>query len=154
MYNAQGVTAATAATANHAVTQLWNPHSTQRIRVVSLAYSATAAPGAGSRWKMRRTSARGTAGSTITPSIDSHSERGIAPPSGALVDLAAFSAQPTFSGDNTGFGWVLAAVAASGIVYPFPRGIVIPAGQGLALVTEAAIIVPAGLVTWSWLEDW
>lgn len=154
MYSVRGRTAATSATADHAVAQLWNPHSTQRIKVIQVSLVAAAAPSAGSTIKLRRTTARGTAGSTVTPGIVHHSLRAIAPPSGALLDLAAFSVQPTFETGDLGLGWVLAAVAASGIVYPIPNGIEIPPGAGLAITTGAAIAVPASDVIFMWLEDW
>jgi hypothetical protein len=77
----------------------------------------------------------------------------VAPVSGALLDVD-WSANPTIDADELGFGWVLAAVAASGLIYPLPGGIEVPPGVGLCLVANAAIAVPAGDVTFTWLEDW
>jgi len=154
MFTVRGRTVATSATVDNGVAALWNPHATHRIKVIQIALVAAAAPSAGATIKLRRISGRGTAGSTVTPSIVNHSERSIAPPSGALLDLAAYSVQPTFESGDLGIGWVLAAVAASGIVYPIPSGIVIPPGAGLCITTGAAVAVPASDVTFVWLEDW
>lgn len=146
----RGRTVATAATADHCVAELWNPHSTQRIRVREIALNCiAAAPAAGASVYLRRSTARGTAGSTVTPGIQHDADRAIAPPSGALLDLAAFTGQPTF--ETGGFwGWGFAAVQASGVIYPFgnwaPKGLVIPPAAGLCIVTAAAVAIPASEV--------
>ena len=77
--------------------------------------------------------------------------RAIAPPSGALLDLATYTVQPTFKTDGL-LGWVLAAVAASGIIVPVPRGIEVPPGAGLSIVTAAAVAIPASEVWFGWQE--
>jgi hypothetical protein len=154
MYIVRGRNAATAATADHAIAQLWNPHSTQRIKVIQIAVFKTTAGTAGDAFRLRRSTARGTAGSTVTPNIESHSERAIAPPSGMLLDLAAFSVQPTLASGEVGPGWVAAAFAASGIMYPVPGGIVIPPGTGLVIAQVAATIWPVSEIMFSVLEDW
>jgi hypothetical protein len=41
----------------------------------------------------------------------------------------------------------LAAVVGSGFVQPFPEGIRVPAGQGLAVLAAAAVIVPVSDVS-------
>jgi hypothetical protein len=154
MYTVRGRTAATAATADHGVSAIWNPHATQRIKIVQFSLCAAVAPGSASGIKLRRITARGTAGSTVTPGIQHHSQRGVAPPSVCLCDLAAYSVQPTFDTGDLGLGWILPAVVAAGIIYPIPGGIEVGPGAGLAIVTNAAIIVPASDVAWAWLEDW
>jgi hypothetical protein len=156
MYTVRGKSAATAATADHAVCGFWNPHSTQRIKVVSVSIFTAAAPTGVPELRLRRTTATGTAGSTVTPNISNHSIRGIAPVSGALLHLAAYSVQPTLeaSAVDFGFGWFAPLVAGSGIVYPIPGGIEIGPGAGIALIQVAATIFPASQVTFSWLEDW
>jgi hypothetical protein len=150
-YRVNGVTVATAATDAHAVAALWNPHATARIRVVEISLVAVAAPGAGAGIELRRITARGTPGSTVTPAIQQHDARAIAPPSGALLDLAAYTVQPTLEAGGL-WGWVLGAVIGSGFIYPVPLGIVVPPGAGLALVNRAAIIVPASEVAIVWQE--
>lgn len=151
IYSVRGRTAATAATADHGVATLWNPHSTKRIRVLEFGLCCTAAPSAGASIYLRRASARGTPGSTVTPAIQHAHGRDIAPPSGALLDLATYSVQPTF--ETGGFmGWVFAAVAASGLIYPIPRGIEVPPGAGLSMVTAAAVAIPISEVWFQWEE--
>lgn len=155
MYTARGRTTTTTAAADNAVATLWNPHSTHRIKVIAISICVAIAPSAGSTPKLRRVTARGTPASTVNPGIAQHSERSIAPPSGALLDLGTYSAQPTFDTGDLGFGWVLAAVAASGIVYPLPaNGIIIPPGAGLCIATGSAVAIPASDITFTWLEDW
>lgn len=151
VYSARGRTVASNGTANHGVAALWNPHATQRLRVREIGLVAAAAPGAGSTILVARISARGTAGSTVTPTIASAHNRGIDRPSGALLDLATYSVQPTVDGIALR-GWVLAAVAASGVILPFRDGIEIPPGAGLAIVNGAAIAVPASDVYFEWEE--
>ena len=155
MYSVRGRTAATAATADHAICALWNPHATQRIKVVTFTIVAQGTPGAGLAWRFRRTSARGTAGSTVTPGITNDHRNAVAPVSGVLLDLASFGgSQPTLTGNDLGIDWVLAAVQASGIVFPFPGGIEIPPAAGLALIQVAATAMPICDVTFDWLEDY
>lgn len=154
MYTVRGRNAATAATANHTIAQLWNPHATQRIKVIQVILFKTAVGTAGDAFRLRRSTARGTAGSTVTPDINNHSEVGIAPPSGALLDLAAFSVQPTLAAAELPPDWVAAAFAAAGVIYAVPGGIVIPASQGLALVQVAATAWPISGIGYTWLEDW
>jgi hypothetical protein len=150
-YRVNGLTAATVATDAHAVCALWNPHATQRIKVVEISLVALVAPGAGAGVELRRITTRGTAGSTVTPAIQQHDARGIAPPSGALLDLAAYTVQPTLEAGGL-WAWILGAVIGSGFIYPMPLGLVIPPGSGVALINRAAIVVPSSEVTYVWQE--
>lgn len=155
MYSVRGRNAATAATALHAVWGFWNPHSTQRIKVVSFSmFAQSTAPAAGWSVAFRRITARGTPGSTVTPGIVHHSTRGVAPPSGALLDLAAYSAQPTLEAGDIAPGFTFAAVQGSGIVYPIPGGIEIPPGTGIACIQIPAQASVAFEISVTWLEDW
>ncbi len=154
MYTVRGRTVATAATLDHALCGLWNPHGTQRIKVINFTVFKTAAGTAADAFRLKRATARGTAGSTVTPDIDNHSERAAAPVSGALLDLAAYSVQPTLDASELGPEFVAAAFAAAGIVYAIPGGVVIPPGTGLVLAQTAATIWPVSGVSFTWLEDW
>jgi hypothetical protein len=147
LYLAQGTTAATAATDQHAIAEIWNPSSTLTLIIRRIVLVAFAPPGAGAGYLVRRSSAKGTAGSTVTPGAASHLRNpGTAPQSSFTLELAAFTGQPTLvSGDLD--GWVFAAVAASGIVMPYPEGIEIGPGTGLCLVNRAAIVFPTSEVT-------
>lgn len=155
MYSVNGRNAATAATADHVVWALWNPHSTQRVKVVSFGMFANTAPAAGWAGRLRRITARGTAGSTVTPGIQGHSTRGVAPVSGLLLDLAAHSVQPTLdTAPDQGLRFTFAAVAGSGILQPIPGGVEIGPGAGLAFIQIPATASVAFDISVSWLEDW
>lgn len=155
MYSVRGRNAATAATADHAIWGFWNPHSTQRIKVIAFSmFAQSGAPAAGFSVRLRRTTARGTPGSTVTPAIQHHSIQGVAPPSGALLDLAAYTVQPTLDTGDLGIGYTFAAVQGSGIVYPIPGGIEIPPGTGLACIQVPATASVQFEITVVWLEDW
>lgn len=153
MYTARVRTAAPAATADVAFLNIWNPSTTQRVKFVSIGLFKTAAGAAGDACRLRRTTARGTSSSSVTPDIESHSTRGIAPPSGLILDLD-WSVEPTITAKDLGFGWVAPNVQGAGIVYPIPGGLEIPPGAGIALVQTAAAAWPASDATISWLEDW
>ena len=154
MYIVRGRTAATAATADHALCALWNPHATQRVKIVQFGVFKSAAGTAGDAIRLRRITARGTAGSTVTPGIAQHSTRGVAPVSGVLLDLAAYSVQPTLDTLDSGLPWVAAAVAGAGVIYPIPNGIEIGPGAGLSIIQVAATAWPISDVAFVWLEDW
>ena len=152
-YRVNGVTVASAGTVDHGVAGLWNPHATLSIKVVEISVVAGAAPAAGSGVELRRASARGTAGATVTPAIQQNDARSLAPPSGALLDLATYTVQPTVEAGGL-WNWILGAVIGSGFIYPIPRGISVLPGAGLALVNRAGIVVPACEVTFVWTEEY
>lgn len=157
MYTVRGRSAATAATADHAICTLWNPHATQRVKVLQWSlFKQGGAGAAGDSIRLRRISARGTPGSTVTPGISNHSELAAAPVSGLLLDLAAFTTQPTLlaSSVDMGIGWDAAAVQGAGLVYPIPGGLIIPPGAGIAIIQVAGTAWPASEVAFVWLEDW
>lgn len=142
----RGFTAATAATVNHAIATLWNPSGSRRIKVVEVAIFKAGAGTANDSLYLNRITARGTAGSTVTPDADNSSEADSTSPAGMLLDLAAFTVQPTLASPGM-YGWVAAAVAGAGIGIPVPRGIWIPPGAGLAILQRAATIWPTSEVS-------
>jgi hypothetical protein len=148
VYYVRGFTAATAATANHVIAELWNPGTVagRRIELFEVGIFKAGAGTANDSIYLERTTARGTAGSTVTPDADNAGQADSTPPSGALLDLAAFTVQPTLATPGM-YGWVAPAVAGAGIILPLPRGIVIPSGTGLAIVQRAATIWPTSEVT-------
>jgi len=149
-YRVRGRTVATAATAGHAIAALWNPHTTKRITVLEFGLFKTAVGTAADAIELRRSTATGTVGSTVTPLIQQSDERHVAPVSGALLHLAAYSVQPTL--ETVGlFGWVAAAVAASGIIYP-TGGITLPPASGLVISQVAATIWPVSEVYFRWTD--
>lgn len=150
-YSVRGFTAATAATADHCLAELWNPDSLKRMKVFEIGLFKAGAGAANDSVYIVRTTARGTAGSTVTPDADNAWAGDDVPSSGALLDLAAFSVQPTRASPNL-FGWVAAAVAASGFIWPVPRGIWIPPGTGLAICQRVATAWPTSEVYFAWEE--
>lgn len=148
-YAVRGRTAATAATAGHVIAQLWNVSASHRIVVTEIGLFKTAAGAAGDAIQIQRSTARGaTPGSTATPGAANAYENDAAPPSGFVLELAAFTAQPTLATPGLK-GWVAAAVAASGIVFPFPRELNVPPGTGICIVQVAATAWPVSEV---WFE--
>lgn len=134
----------TAATDAHCIVEIWNPASARSIVLWEFSYFAVGTPGAGMGFVTRRSTARGTAGSTVTPTAEHHGRRQAAPDTAFVIDLAAFSAQPTLAAGELAPCWVAPAVSASGLILPIPRGIEIPAGTGLCFVNRAAIIFQDG----------
>lgn len=152
-YYVRGFTAATAATANHVIAELWNPGtlSGRRIEVFEVAIFKAGAGTANDSLFLERTTAKGTSGSTVTPDADNAAQADSTPPSGATLELAAFSVQPTLATPGM-YGWVAPALAGAGIIIPIPREIVIPAGTGIAIVQRAATIWPTSEVTFGFKD--
>ena len=127
---------------------LWNPHATMDLTVDEVHFFLTTAtvtnPG------LVRTTTRGTATTTVTPDIDNHDERLLAPITGALLDLD-YSADPTIAGPYL-HRLNLPAVVGTGFMWVFARGIRVPAGTGLALATPVAVLLQPGDVTYVWHE--
>jgi hypothetical protein len=79
---------------------------------------------------------------------------GAAPPSGALLDVATYTVQPTLIGASSQssslFRAQTAALIGASLMYPLTPNIAIPAGAGLVLVTSTAVAFPASIVTFVW----
>lgn len=148
-YYAAGRSAATAATANHAGAALWNPHATIRLQVREIHWIKTVATL--DNLAVQRITARGTAGSTITPTIASSSQRGVDRPSGCLIDLATYSVQPTLEGVPL-LRTNLPSAVGAGMMWSLAEPIEIPPGAGLALITPTAVILQPADVTFRWTE--
>lgn len=146
MYAVQGKTAATAATIDHALAQLWNPSTARRLKVFGVwLFKQTA--GAADEPVLRRSTARGTPGSTVTPTIVNDFERDLSPVSAPLLDMAAFSVQPTLEALGP-FGGVLPAAIGAGYMWTFPEPVEIPAGNGLVITAGVALAFPVSRVTY------
>jgi hypothetical protein len=147
-----GRTAATAATANQVGAQLWHPAgSTRSLRVMAVSwYQNTAGP---SVVAVDRSSARGNAATSLTPVVTNDWAGNTAPPSAAVLDLAAFSQQPTLVPGTELFRASLANAAGSGFNHPFPGGITIPAGTGLCIYTPVGTILQPADVTFYVVEE-
>lgn len=142
----RGFNAATAATANHALASLWNPHGSRRIKVVEVHIFKAGAGAANDSIYLERITARGTAGSTVTPDADNSSEGDSTSPAGMLLDLAAFTVQPTLATPGM-VGWVAPAVAGAGIIWTLPRGITLLPGTGIAILQRAATAWPTSEIS-------
>ena len=153
MYLVRGRTTLTEATADDAIWQVWNPHPTQRVRVIAWAMCAqggTLDQGWSSR--LRRTSARGTATSTVTLTAEHHGRRGVAPPSGVLLDLRIFTVQPTLlAGDLAGF--LVSEIQGAAVVSGPTDVVEIPPGTGLAMIQTAVTSAVQFEVTVALEED-
>lgn len=125
---------------------LWNGHATQRIQVVGVEIFAVEIPDLGAHMVWQRASARGTPGSTVTPGIQNHHRRGIAPPSGVVLDLD--STGVTTDGVE-GAGRVFENREGGGIV--FSLGVMIPPSAGIAFTLSG--IERQMEVMALWMED-
>ena len=149
-YSASGRSLATAATANHCAAQLWNPSTTVSIFVHEIHFVQTAA--VVSNLVVQRSSARGAAPTaTVTPDIDNDYEHGLAPPSGAVLELATFGTQPTLATPPL-LAWNLPAAIGSGLMWVFSRPIRVKPGAGICIATPVAVILQPGDCTVVWDE--
>jgi hypothetical protein len=151
VYSVRGLSVATAASADQAVANLWNPDSTKRLTVLELGLSKTGAGTAADSLYVARTTTRGTQVVTATPDGDNTwLNDGETPPSGAVLDTD-WSAEPTKQSPGL-FGWAASAVAGSGFVWPTPRGIIVNPGTGLCIVSRAATAWPVSEAYFVWEE--
>jgi hypothetical protein len=124
--------------AGHVVATLWNPHATARLYLQFIELCTTGA--AVQAFALQRATARGTPGSTITPNADNAYDRDVTNVAGALLDLSAYSVQPTLA-TAVMWRWNLPNVAGSGFMKQFPgRGIGIPPTTGISLVGITAAV--------------
>lgn len=144
-YAVNGKTAATAATIDHAIAEVWNPSTSKRIKLMQL-WVAKQAAGAADEPVLRRSTAKGTAGSTVTPGSVQEYEQIAAPPSAFTLELAAFSVQPTLAAGPM-HGFVLPASIGSGIIWVFDEPVEIKAGEGVVLTTGIALAFPVSRIT-------
>jgi hypothetical protein len=149
-FSVAGRSADTAATADHVAGALWNPSSNVPLFIAEAHIFLVGATI--SNVGLIRTSTRGTPGSTVTPDLDNNYSRQAAPLSGALLDLAAYSAQPTVQGPYMKRG-SMAAAQGAGFIWVFGKdGIKVPPGTGIALATPVAVILQDSDITWVWDE--
>ena len=149
-YSVGGRSANTAATANHCAACLWNASGTKPIFLREVWLFKTVATA--DHQALVRATARGTAGSTVTPDANNcWSDTKIAPQSGAVLDLAAYSGQPTIAAPYLARANMPAAVG-SGFIWVFNEPYVIAPGNGAAIVTPPATILQASDFTFVWDE--
>jgi hypothetical protein len=143
-----GGAGAAPSTVPESIATLWNPHGTKALYVVSMAWARESGTGTVTMILIR-VSARGTAGSTVTPDADNHVNRRASPASGAILDLADYTVAPTEEGPDL-WRWHCDR-PQSGIEVFFRQPIVVPAGTGLNLKEAAGTASPAS-VWFGWDE--
>jgi hypothetical protein len=138
VYSVRGFTAATATTGDPLVfAQLWNPDATENLRVMEFGVFCTAIAAGQHAPQLVRSTTRGTPGSTVTPDADNSWDNLVAPQTGALLDLALFSANPTRSSPEL-LGWNISGGVSTGgggmgWVWSSPIGMLVPPGTGVVL---------------------
>lgn len=136
----------TAATINHCIGALWNPHATKSIYVIVACLSTEG--GSPLRYVQRITT-KGTPGSTVTPGIDNDLDRLLAPISGAVLDLAGYSGQPTLAPPD--FFRFMPAQSNPGPTHELyfgEDGLRLPAGTGLGVFQGTGVATTASLTFW------
>lgn len=148
-YIAGARTAATAATADTAAVNLWNPHASIRLAISEIHWFKTVATA--DNIAILRATTRGTQTTTVTPNIGNELGRLVAPPSGAVIDTA-WSAQPAKDGAVYLNRANFPAAVASGAMWTFPEPLIVPPGAGICLVTPVATALQPADVTFRWAE--
>jgi hypothetical protein len=155
VFSVRGFSATSANVANGALGGFWNPDSVQRVKVLEVSVFQAALTGVVSKKYLVRTTTRGTAGSTITPDADNAWEEEDIPASGALLDLAAYSVEPTLASPPM-FGMCLVGAsslgAGFGYVWLMPSGLWLPPGTGLAICDQIGANGPTSEIYVAWEE--
>jgi len=148
-YNVAGRNGTVTATADRPYAILWNASSAKSIYVTEIGVTKTVATV--DNHALVRVTARGTAGSTITPDADCHDDNQTSPESSAVLDLGDHSVAPTVSAPYKR-RLHLPAVIGSGYVWTFPKGMRVKAGEGLGIVTPTAVAGQACDIYFAWEE--
>ena len=140
---------------------LWNPHASIALRVFLIVLVKRATGTGIYSAEIRRSTVRGTAGVTETPSAEHHVDRLVAPPSGAVVDAAVFTTPPTMSA-SVFVKWQASGRPGGGLIWHVPiddengidlsQTIIVPGGTGLALAQVAAGATETMDFTLGWME--
>lgn len=136
--------------AGQVICGLWNPSTTLPITVVQAGTLQVAAPPATVQRQLVPTTAEGTGTTLVTPGIQHHHSRGVAPPSGVRFKHQ-YTALPTFSGLGMDCIGVSKQIASGGI-FVLPSGIEVPPGTGLMLYHPPALSGDTDELFWVWFE--
>jgi hypothetical protein len=151
-FGVSGACLATAATADLCISSLWNPSAVRPIFVKEIWIFKTTA-GAADIPKLRRISARGTPGSTITPAIQNDFSRSAAPVSGSLMDLNTYTVAPTADGNPLPTPLIPGAIGAAFIwKMDDHQPLWVLPGAGLGIFTGSALAFPVSWISWVWDE--
>lgn len=124
---------------------LWNPSTTKRLYVEQVVIEDPHATIL-SRPGLVRCTTRGTPGSTITPDADnSLDSSGIAPPSGAELNLADFTVSPTLQPPRLN---IYNISFTGGSIHIILGDLAIPAGTGLCIECVANLATNDVTVVW------
>jgi len=148
-YSVTGLTTATAATNAVGIATLWNPSTAKSIFIVGIKVYKTIATV--DVHALARISVRGTAAATVTPDIDNDYDHGLAPVSGALLDVGAYSGALTALTPSLESIYLPAAIG-SGYNIVFPKAIQVKQSAGFGIITGAAVIGQPCNVTFIWDE--
>ena len=138
-------TIATAATAGVPAAILWNPHTTNRVRVFK--YSWFKASAVADNLAIARATARGTPSTTTTPTLENSYRRDTANFSGVVLDTAWSVAATIAAAATWGNRWRGPAADGAGFIWPFIGEYIIPPGTGLAIIASQAVILQPAYVT-------
>jgi hypothetical protein len=150
-FSVAGRSAITNATTEHSAVQFWNPSTTTPVFIYEIWGVKTAA--VADNLALVKTTVRGTAGSVVTPTIINCLEVDpIAPNSGVLLDLAAFTVQPTHSTIYLARANLAASIGASFVWY-FNKPIAIRnGGVAVCVPTSLSIAIQPADFTFVWSE--
>lgn len=142
-FSVAGRTNAATTNVNDVHAQLWNPHSVRSLWVLEVETTRVDLVSGVPVLRLVRSSARGSGpGATVTPDLDNDFERGITPGTGAVLEVANFTTEPTLTGAPFGQSMMTAATAGlqAGPMYQwgFPAGLRVPPGTGLCVAVTLA----------------
>lgn len=143
-----GTSIVSAATANHCLAQIWNPHATRSIWVNGVAWFHTVATADFAALGI--SSARGaTPNNVVTPDADNDYTQEAAPITGWVLEMGTFGTQPTIAVPRLAGNPQGAAIGA-GMFFPLgedERGFRVKAGFGMVLFTPVATALQPLYVT-------
>lgn len=146
-YAVSGITVVTGTGVADAIAEIWNPSTTKRIKLIELHIVKQVVTGVNDLI-LRRSTAKGTSGSTVTPSSVNEMEQIAAPPSAFTLELAAFSVQPTLAAGPMHAAVVPASIGAAWIwVFGEANPLEIPSAAGIVLTQGTAIATPVSRIT-------
>jgi hypothetical protein len=124
-------TVATGVAQDLAILQIWNPAGQPRasLRRFDVIHVSATAPSGYMGFRLFRSTARGTPGSTVTPTAAMAIDGQVA--IGVLLDIQVFTVEPTKSAGALFPGWTIANRRAFGLIMPRHEPIDIPANSGL-----------------------
>ena len=155
VYSVRGFSAASASGAGEPIAAVWNPDSTNRIKLVEFGFYKTGQTF--TRYRLARITTRGTPGVTATPDgNNAWANDGEIPPSGTVLDMALYTVNPTvgsslWSDAHTGGS----GGGGTGYVWTFDAGggLTINPGTGVCMLALAAGIMPISEFYAVWAEE-